>query len=148
MLKQMPVKMWLLRSGFVALMILNVCGCSEETAKAVVPAKGTLTIDGVGAANIMVRFVPDGGEIEGNLSSSGVTDEQGKFQLVASDGRDGAIPGPGHVLLVDLDEERPAQGEELTKEPRLHPTLAVLSANSLTAEVAADKPLMIEVPVQ
>jgi hypothetical protein len=92
-------------------------------------------------------FVPVGSEIEGNLSSSGVTDEKGDFQLVASDGRDGAIPGAGHILLVDLDEERPAQGEELTKEPRLNPTYGVLSENSLTAEVAADKPLMIQVPV-
>lgn len=148
MLKQMPFRMWLVQSGFAALMMLSVCGCSEETAKAVIPAKGTLTIDGVGAANIMVRFVPVGSEIEGNLSSSGVTDEKGDFQLVASDGRDGAIPGTGHVLLVDLDEERPAQGEELTKEPRLNPTYGVLSENSLTAEVATDKPLMIQVPVQ
>ena len=148
MQKKMPLQMWLLQSGAVALMMLIVCGCSEETAKAVVPAAGTLTIDGVGAANIMVRFVPVGGEIEGNLSSSGVTDEQGNFRLVASDGRDGAIPGAGHVLLVDLDEERPAQGEELTKEPRLNPTLGSLNANSLTAEVAADKPLMIQVSVQ
>ncbi len=148
MLKQMPFQMLVLKSGFVTLTILTLCGCSEESAKAVVPAAGTLTIDGVGAANIMVRFVPEGVEIEGNLSSSGVTDEQGNFRLVASDGRDGAIPGAGHVLLVDLDEERPAQGEELTKEPRLHATFGILSASSLSAEVAADKPLLIQIPVQ
>ena len=101
-----------LRLGFVVVVAASLVGCSEEIAKAVVPAAGTLTIDGVGAANVMVRFVPDGNEIDGNLSSSAVTDQEGHFRLVATDGRDGAIPGPGHVLLVDLNEERPAQGEE------------------------------------
>ena len=139
---------WLLRIGFVAVTISTLSGCAEVTAKAVVPAEGTVNVNGVGAANVMVRFVPAGGEIEGNLSSSGITDEQGKFRLVASDGRDGAIPGAGNILLVDLDEERPAQGEEATREPRFSTDLGVLSGQSLAAEVVADKPLIIEVPVQ
>lgn len=148
MLKLKRFQILLLQSGLVALTISNLCGCSKEAGKGVIPAEGTLTIDGVGAANIMVRFVPEGAEIEGNFSSSGVTDEQGNFRLMASDGRDGAIPGAGHVLLVDLDEERPAQGEEATQEPRIRADLGILSANSIAVEVAADKPLRIELPVQ
>ncbi len=140
--------MWYMQFGFVALTIPTLCGCGEETGKAVIPAEGTVTIDGVGAANVMVRFVPAAGEIEGDLSSSGVTDGQGVFRLVASDGRDGAIPGVGHVLLVDLDEERPAQGEKVTKLPRFPAELGVLNGRSLTAEVVANTPLKIQLPVQ
>ena len=67
---------------------------------------------------------------------------------MASDGRDGAIPGVGHVLLVDLDEERPAQGEKVTKLPRFTAELGVLNGRSLTAEVVANTPLKIQLPVQ
>ena len=143
----MSTQKWFLRLGWMALAFAALCGCAEQSAKAVIPAEGTVTIDGVGAANVMVRFVPSAGEIEGDLSSSGVTDEQGLFHLVASDGRDGAIPGPGHVLLVDLDEERPAQGEEATKLPRFPAELGILNERSISAEVIADTPLKIQLPV-
>jgi hypothetical protein len=139
---------WSLQLGLMALTIAGLSGCAEQAVKAVVPVEGTVTIDGVGAANVMVRFVPVAGGIEGDLSSSGVTDEQGGFHLVASDGRDGAIPGAGHVLLVDLDEERPAQGEEATKLPRFPAELGVLNERSITAQVVANTPLKIQLPVK
>ena len=134
--------------GFVAVLMASLAGCGEKPGKAVVPVSGTLTIDGVGAANVMVRFVPTGDEIDGNISSSGITDEQGRFRLAATDGRDGAIPGPGHVLITDLNEERPAQGEEATQVPRFPADLGVLNSGSLKAEVVADKPLDIKLPAQ
>ncbi|MEZ6033875.1 MAG: hypothetical protein R3C17_12340 [Planctomycetaceae bacterium] len=139
---------WFEKLWLMALTIPALCGCAEEPAKTVIPAEGTLTIDGVGAANVMVRFVPSAKAIEGDLSSTGITDEQGAFRLVASDGREGAIPGAGYVLLVDLDEERPAQGEEATKLPRFPAELGVLSERSITAEVVANTPLKIQLPVQ
>lgn len=148
MLNHVSVQMCFLRFGFAAVVAASLVGCSEEIVKAVIPAEGTLTIDGVGAANVMVRFVPDGNEIDGNLSSSAVTDEQGHFRLVATDGRDGAMPGSGHVLLVDLNEERPAQGEEATTLPRFPSGLGVLTPQSMIAEIVANQPLTIQVPVQ
>ena len=139
---------WFRKLWLMAMTISALCGCADEPAKTVIPAEGTLTIDGVGAANVMVRFVPSAKAIEGDLSSTGITDEHGAFRLVASDGRDGAIPGTGHVLLVDLDEERPAQGEEATKLPRLPAELGVLSERSITVEVVANTPLKIQLPVE
>ena len=137
--------MRLFRFLSVVVFLFTVSGCGQEEAIPVIPADGTLTIDGTPAANVMVRFVPNGEELLGRVSSTGVTDEQGHFHLVATDGRDGAIAGPGHVLIVDMDEERPAQGEESVKTPRFSSGYNVLGPGSLTAEVVAGSPMKINV---
>ena len=131
-----------------ALSLALMAGCSSEKVVPVVPAEGTVTINGVGLENVMDRFVPDGKDINGNIASSGVTDEQGHFRLIASDGRDGAVVGPGHVLLVDMAEERPAQGEEAVTTPRFSSDYSVLAGRSLTATVTEGVPMEVAIPAE
>ena len=132
----------------LTLSLTLLAGCSSEKVVPVVPADGTVTLNGVGLNNVLIRFVPEGKEINGNIESSGVTDEQGNFRLTASDGRDGAVPGPGHVLLVDMAEERPVQGEEAVATPRFSSDYSVLNGRSLTATVTDGVAMKVEVPAQ
>ncbi len=129
--------------AFAVLMFLTGCGAEEATP--VVAAKGIVKINGTPAANIMVRFVPEGKQETGLISSTGVSDAEGRFQLVASDGREGALPGPGKILLTDTEEERPAQGEVSTKVPRLLPEHGVLGAGSLAVTVVEGAELAVDV---
>jgi hypothetical protein len=133
------------RSALIATVLMMMSGCGEQEAVPVVASKGVVRINGTPAANILVRFVPEGKQETGLISSSATSDTEGRFQLVASDGRDGAIPGPGHILLTDLEEERPAQGEVATKAPRLPPDYGVLGPASLTATVAEGAELAVDV---
>lgn len=129
---------------FVAV-VMFLSGCGAEEATPVVAAKGIVRINGTPAANIMVRFVPEGKQETGLISSTGISDAEGRFQLVASDGREGAIPGPGQVLLTDTEEERPAQGEISTKAPRLLPEHGVLGAGSVAVTVVEGTELAVDV---
>lgn len=125
--------------------LLFLSGCGADEAVPVVATKGIVRINGTAAANIMVRFVPEGEQKNGLISSTGISDSEGRFQLVASDGRDGAIPGPGHVLLTDTEEERPAQGEVATKPVRLPPEYGVLSPRSMSVTVVEGTELAVDV---
>jgi hypothetical protein len=129
----------------ITIPLLLLCGCGAEEAVPVVSAKGIVRINGTPAANIMVRFVPEGKQENGLISSTGLSDSEGRFQLVASDGRDGAIPGPGQILLTDTQEERPAQGEVVTKAARLPPEYGVLGAGSLAMTVVEGTDLVVDV---
>ena len=133
------------RTGLVAAVLLLLSGCGAEEAIPVVAAKGIVRINGTPAANIMVRFVPEGKQETGLISSTGVSDSEGRFQLIASDGREGAIPGQGQILLTDTEEERPAQGEVVTKAPRLPPEYGVLGAGSLTVTVVEGAEMSVDV---
>jgi hypothetical protein len=129
----------------VSAVLMFLAGCAAEEATPVVAAKGIVKINGTPAANIMVRFVPDGKQETGLISSTGISDAEGRFQLVASDGREGAVPGPGQILLTDTEEERPAQGEVSTKVPRLKPEHGVLGAGSLAVTVVEGTELAVDV---
>ena len=142
----MPTRVALFRCPMLfsaALLLLS--GCGGEEANPVVAAKGIIRINGTPTANIMVRFVPEGKQENGLISSTGISDAEGRFQLVASDGRDGAIPGPGHVLLTDTEEERPAQGEVATKPVRLPAEYGVLSARSPAVTVVEGTELAVDI---
>ena len=56
---------------------------------------------------------------------------------------EGAVPGPGQILLTDTEEERPAQGEVSTKAPRLLPEHGVLGAASLAVTVVEGTDLAV-----
>ncbi len=92
-------------------------GCGESYS--LVPVEGVLKIDGTPAANISLQFRPDvtqGGE---GPTSFAITDSAGKFQLKTYDGQLGAARGFHRVVLADLEEERPAQGQRSQRPPRL-----------------------------
>jgi hypothetical protein len=122
--------------------LLLVGGCGKKEAE-LVPVTGTVKIDGVLAPNILVRFMPDIVEDNTGPSSSGITNEKGEFTLKCDDQRDGAVVGNHVVTFVDMDEERPAQGEELTRPPRIDSTWTT-AAGGTRLVVTAGQPVNIE----
>lgn len=123
---------------------LLVCclGCGKQDAE-LVPVTGTLTIKGQPAGGIMLRFMPDAVENNTGPSSSAITDENGNFTLKCDDGRDGAVPGNHVVTFVDMEEERPAQGEEATKPPRIDSILTT-AAGGKRLTITAGQPVKLE----
>jgi hypothetical protein len=116
----------------VAVLAVLLPGCGKPIKLA--PAEGVLTIGGKPAANINIQFLPDplrGGK---GPTSYAVTGPDGRFVLKTYDGKDGAVVGPHLIVLVDVDEERPAQGQPLRKAPRLDGRFAI-AGKGLTAEV-------------
>ncbi len=59
---------------------------------------GTLKLDGVPAANLLVQFEPDDPQAQGP-SSMGETDAKGHFQLTCRNGKPGAVIGKHNVVV-------------------------------------------------
>lgn len=120
---------------------LTLTGCGPGYK--LTPTSGVLKIGGKPEANILVQFYPQGGT---GPTSFGVTDEQGRFTLKTTDGRDGAMIGPHKVVLVDQDEERPAQGQAPKRKPRLSDQYAI-ATKGLDVEVKeGGGPIELSVP--
>jgi hypothetical protein len=133
------------RSFLLVLALLASVGCGSSVK--LVPAQGVVKINGQPAADISVQFLPD--EMKGSRgpTSAGVTDNEGKFVLKTFDGREGAVPGPHKVLLVDLREERAPQGRA-SKPPRVDSRYSIAGPDSLASEVKEGDaaPIVIDVP--
>lgn len=123
----------LLKLTLVAMM-LTVIGCGGKSVK-LVPAEGVVKLDGKPARGIMVQFMPDGTRGGSGPTSFGVTDEQGRFQLKTYENQDGATPGPHLVVLMDTEEDRPAQGTVSTKKSRLSSRFGIAKPGQLAVEV-------------
>jgi hypothetical protein len=126
-------------SGTAALLLglAALTGCGPRYK--LTPVEGVVKIGGRPAANISVQFLPDAQKGARGPTSFGTTDAQGKFRLKTQDGQDGAVVGPHLVLLADLDEERPAQGREAQRAPRLAARYTTASG-ALAAEVKEGGP--------
>jgi hypothetical protein len=120
-------------------------GCGGGKKFTLVPAEGTLTIGGRPAANISIQFLPDVMKGGTGPTSYAVTDADGKFRLKTYEGQDGAVEGQHTVILADLDEERPPQGQPVKKLPRLDSRYTT-AAGGLTADVKAGTPIVLTVP--
>jgi hypothetical protein len=135
----------LLPGACLAAALLAVAGCGGESVK-LVPVEGVVKIGGKPVGNVLVQFMPDTRAGMKGPTSTAMTDEGGKFRLVAQDGRDGATVGKHMVVLVDADEDRPAQGKP-AKKARLDSKYAAPTLSNLTAEVTeSGTPIELNVP--
>lgn len=132
-----------LRHALWALVVVGLVGCKPQVK--LVPATGTFTIGGKPAGNITLQFMPDTMQGNAGPTSYATTDAEGKFTLRTYDNRDGAVPGAHVVTLVDLDEERPAQGSAPTRAPRLDAKYS-MAASAPRVTVAEGQSLSIDVP--
>lgn len=97
--------------------LVPALGCSKPVK--LVPVDGVVRIGGKPAEGVVVQFLPQASDDEKRPSSFGTTGPDGSFQLMTQDGKPGAVEGRHAVLLIDSLEERPAQGTQATKPPRL-----------------------------
>ncbi len=120
----------------------------QPTALKIAPVSGVVTINGKPAADIMVTFMPNVGPDTPAITSTATTGPDGKFTLTASNGQPGALVGPCKVLLADLNEERPPQGQPLTRKPRLTPKYMVLGPETLEVTVKEGSNDGVEIDVR
>ena len=88
-------------AGRLVLALSLIAGCNRPLLRAV-PLSGVVTLDGEPAPDVLVVFSPIRGEVESpNIcpGSSGVTDENGRFELETLSGR-GAVVGEHVVTLI------------------------------------------------
>ncbi len=91
-----PARINLLMLSCVAVccgIVLALSGCGEEQPPEVVPVSGTVTQNGQPLADVIVKFYPKAGA----PVASGVTGEDGRFQLSSFQRHDGAVAGEHEV---------------------------------------------------
>jgi hypothetical protein len=125
--------------------VVGAVGCNRSDPFTLVPVSGTLKIDGEPAANILVQFMPDASRGTTGPTSSGVTDAGGHFELTAGDQGAGASAGSHVVVLFDLEEDRPEQGEQSTKPSRLSSAYAT-EKGGVRVAVAAGQSVVLDIP--
>jgi hypothetical protein len=79
-----------------ALLILPLAGCGGADIPELGEVEGTVTIDGKPASGILVSFVPTAG----GRPSSGITNDDGYYELQYSPQAMGALVGSHHVSIV------------------------------------------------
>ncbi len=122
------------------------CGCEQSIT--LIPASGLVRIDGQEVQGIGVQFLPD--SVEGDTSgpsSYGSTDSNGRFTLQTSDGKPGAVAGQHVVMLVDEEEERPAQGAPPGKPSRV-PMMYATVSSPLKVKITEGEEIVIEIQRQ
>lgn len=82
---------------FLPLLAAATCGCSPSPE--IVPVEGTVTVGGRPLEKIEVVFFAQGDTRAPKIA--GVTDESGRYRLVAPGGRDGTAVGQYKVCLYD-----------------------------------------------
>jgi hypothetical protein len=118
---------------------LMACGCGRVSDA--VPVAGIVLVDGKPLENVAVSFTPISGQAIPGPSSSGITDDQGRFVLktVGDQRTAGAVPGKHRVTLncriPDLDKLPYAEGLE-----------RVSRANAILPSQARDGSLTFDIP--
>jgi hypothetical protein len=137
----------MLKPGFVTLLLIAVtlAGCSRQPAYKLVPAKGVVKIKGKPAANIMINSMPDIMAGNNGPTSNAVTNINGEFELKTNDQKSGAVAGRHIITLFDMDEERPEQGTQATKPPRIDSKYST-AAGGVPYEIKADS--LIEINIE
>jgi hypothetical protein len=145
------------RLGFLfALLVAAAGGCGGKNKP--VRVEGIVTLDGNPLAGATITFVP---EQEGRRPASGVTDDDGSFELTTFQAGDGALAGDYKVTVskgVDQpipegDPEKGLAGKKIyhsdAKSPKNKKTIAARAASSPVPAVYRDSsrtPLKQSVP--
>ena len=115
------------RIALATFLAVLTAGCSDGPKLA--PVNGKLTMNGKALKNVRVDFHPDPDLKTTGPGSSGVTDGDGNFTLVCSQGnKPGAVIGHHRVILTDLD----TYGNVLTNDEATQITLAIKSGTGTT----------------
>ena len=99
-------------------LLLVGCSGAPDDAPEVAPVKGKVTRKGAALAGVMVSYQPiDVPEGAARSGSTGVTNEQGEYELIYNRNLNGAVPGKHQVTLIkddgldDEDERKKAPNE-------------------------------------
>ena len=105
---------WRASRAILTIAIISAsCGCNRPTEIPVVPARGTVTVNGKPAANVFLVFHPVTNKKDlRELAPYGWTDQEGRFALSTRGDADGAPVGEYVVTL-----EWPAPMDQASDDP-------------------------------
>ena len=100
-------------SFLFAAVVPVIAGCSGTSS--LVAVEGVVTIRGTPAANLLIQFTPvDWTSDSPIVSSHAVSDENGRFVLMSTTNKPGAVLGSHKVTVVDNAlsiEDEPGEGQ-------------------------------------
>jgi hypothetical protein len=129
-------------TAFVPLWVASISGCGNTYT--MVEVEGTVTLKGKPLENVRVEFIP----MKDGPQSAALTNDQGRFVLVALDGETkGAVVGTHKVVLRDLSHVedrfygRAGADLDLTKgqKPRTSNRYTNVTLTPLQVEISATK---------
>ncbi|GHT24087.1 hypothetical protein FACS189419_08810 [Planctomycetales bacterium] len=97
----------------VFFLILTVAGCNSPTnIRGLVPASGTLTLDGQIFAGANIQFVLEKGAAKNARSGTAVSGTDGRFTAMTLQVDDGLFPGTYKVTVSKIEVEPYTAGQE------------------------------------
>ena len=130
----------------IAFVAILAAGCSPKMPP-VVPASGTVYLDGQPLPLARVEFVPDLKHFGAESNSTAVTDEEGRFTLTCNhEQKSGAVVAMHRVLVIEhipddlrgvsaKAQERLAQYQSRLKNRPIPEEYAIVSRTPITVEV-------------
>lgn len=108
----MSIEMGQVYRWCVILGIIILPGCGKSGGVQYVPVSGVVTVDGAPLENATILFIPQrtGESTEVGQSSSGRTDEQGRYVLMTASQVRGAAVGH-HRVSISTEVSDPSTGE-------------------------------------
>ncbi|MBX3440044.1 MAG: hypothetical protein KF861_21315 [Planctomycetaceae bacterium] len=100
------MKPWSKTSATLGAAALLMCsGCGGRDLPKLAPVTGIVTIDGQPVEGVLVAFYPQGntgptGGPSGGRPGTGVTDAEGRYDLMYFEGERGAVVGPNRVEVT------------------------------------------------
>lgn len=129
---------------------IGLAGCGEEDGPTLVTAKGTVTLDGKPLADADITLVPTGET--GGLGGEGRSNANGEFTIASKRGGELISPGEYRAVVskrlmpdgspVPADDDTPPI--ESPARESLPARFSSEEASKLTANVAADQPIKLE----
>ena len=86
-------------AGTLLSVLVMTVGCGGQSVVETVPIAGVVTLDGEPLAEALVTFHPENGR-----PASGITDEEGRYELQYKDGIAGTLPGLNKVSITTAIE--------------------------------------------
>ncbi len=128
-----------LAARFGLVLLVLGAGCSGKKWDYNEQVEGTVKLDGVPLAHVLVQFVPDVDPKVQAPSSSGYTDEKGHFQLTCDNQKPGAVIGKHNVVVLPGRGGGGGQGEEGRRTAYVPAAYTLAATTPLPVEVKADQ---------
>jgi hypothetical protein len=139
------------RRAFAVVLVLTMAGCAR-VAPPITEVEGVVLLNKQPLPNAYVEFVPELEHFGAELNSRGITDDQGRFQLVCAQHQQaGAVVAKHRVLVLEAPtpeefrqqtqeaQEKYAQYRAKLKNRPIPSAYASVSQSPLRVEVTADR---------
>ncbi len=97
-------------SRFAVAILIFCCGCfgGAPAGPELTAVTGVVKVDGRPTPKLSITFVPEGA---GGVPSYGGTDSEGRFVMMFSQDRKGAMPGKHQVTIASIESQKDDNGK-------------------------------------